>query len=123
MQSAFTQFFRMAGQFFGSVFAFLFGEISWRPPAWCHRATSVIDHHRWTAGALVIATFIGGYSLSHFLNQPKPAFNSITVTSPAVTPLQPELRPQPASIDFVRSAAPLGKVGSAVSLVMTPNLP
>src|SRR6266699_1481568 len=33
-----------------------------------------------TAG-LFIATFIGGYSLFHFLNQPRPAFNSITVTS------------------------------------------
>jgi alpha-2-macroglobulin len=123
MQSAFTQFFRMAGQFLGFVFAFLFGEISWRPPAWCHRATSAINHHRWTAGGLFVATFIGGYTLFHFLNPPKPALNSITVTPPAVTPLQPEPRPQPASIDFARSAAPLGKVGAVVPLVMTPSLP
>lgn len=123
MQNAFTQFFRTAGQFLGSVLAFLFGEISWRPPAWCHRTTGAINRHRWTTAGLFIATFIGGYSLSHFLNQPKPAFNSITVTSPAVTPLQPELHPQLASIDFARSAAPLGKVGAVVPLVMTPSLP
>src|SRR3981189_2046150 len=123
MQNAFTQFFRTAGQFLGSRLAFLFGEISWRPPAWCHRTTGAINRHRWTTAGLSIATFIGGYSLSHFLNQPKPAFNAITVTSPAVTPLQPELHPQPASIDFARSAAPLGNVGAGVPLVLTPNLP
>jgi alpha-2-macroglobulin len=123
MQNAFTQFFRTAGQFLGSVFAFLFGEISWRPPGWCHRMASAANHYRWTMGALFLATCIGGYSIFHFLNQPKSAFNSIAVTSPGVTPLQNELHPQPASIDFLRSAAPLGKVGAVIPLVMTPSLP
>ena len=123
MQSAFTQFFRRAGQFLGSVLAFLFGEIYWRPPAWCHRTTGPIKRHRWTTVGLFVATVIGGYWLYHFLNQPKPVFDRIAVTSPAITPLQPELRPQPASIEFAQSAAPLGKVGAVVPLVMTPGLP
>jgi alpha-2-macroglobulin len=123
MQNAFTQSFKTAGRFLGSVFAYLFGEISWQPPAWCRRTTTAIVHHRWIAAGLAVAAIAGGFWLHQFLSPPKPSVNAITVRSPAVTPLQPDLHPQAASIEFARSAAPLGKVGAIVPLVMTPSLP
>lgn len=123
MQNAFTQSFKAAGRFFGSVLACLFGEISWRPPAWCRRTTIAIGRRRWIAAGFAVAAVAGTFWLYQFLNQPKPVVNTMTVRSPAITPLQPDLHPQPASIEFARSAAPLGKVGTVVPLVMTPSLP
>jgi uncharacterized protein YfaS (alpha-2-macroglobulin family) len=123
MHNAFTQPFKTAGRGLGSVLAHLFGEISWRPPTWCRRTITAIGHHRWITAGFAVAALAGAFWVHQFLSQPKPSVDTITVRPPAVTPLQPDLHPQPVSIEFAQSAAPLGKVGAVVPLVMTPNLP
>ncbi len=123
MQNAFSRFLKTIRRFLGSILVSLFGEVSWEPPGWCRRATTAIGRHRWIAAGSAVAVFVGAIWLYQFLHQPKPEFSAFTVNAPAITPLQPELHPQPASIEFARSAAPLGKVGTIVPLAMMPTLP
>jgi alpha-2-macroglobulin len=123
MQNAFTQSLQSAARFIGTILAHLFGELTWRPPPWGRRTTNIIGRHRWLAATAMIAAILGAFWAYHVLNQPKSQFTAAVVRPPAITTLQPDLHPQPAVIEFARSAAPLGKVGTIVPLVMTPNLP
>jgi uncharacterized protein YfaS (alpha-2-macroglobulin family) len=123
MQNVLTRFFLTAGRFLRLILAGFFGEISWRPPAWFRQTSAGAARHRLiTAFVAVIGLFAALYLYSLW-HRPTPAVNALTVHAPAVTPLQPDLHPQTASIEFARSAAPLGKVGTVVPLLMKPSMP
>ena len=123
MQNVFTRFFVTAGRLLRIILAGFFGEISWRPPTWFRQTSSGLGRHRLITAFIALIGLSGALWLYSLWHRPAPAVNTLTVHAPAVTPLQPDLHPQAASLEFARSAAPLGKVGTVVPLLMKPSLP
>ena len=104
--------------------ATLFGEVSWRPPAWLARswraAASWIATHRWwtvTAVVLLAALGTGAWWIHCSIkNRPRPQTISVQIESPGVAPLTKELKPSALWIKFGASVARVESVlGKPVS--------
>ena len=122
MRAVLTRIFFFIRTLFRRTVEFVFGEIQWRPPIWLRPIFRFSQAHAilvLSIGFVICAGTIGAYL---YLHQPQPEFTEITVTAPHITPLEKELKPQPVSISFSQSAAPLGKIGSLVQLQMTPHI-
>ncbi|MBV8101536.1 MAG: hypothetical protein JOZ31_20525, partial [Verrucomicrobia bacterium] len=108
--------------FFLTILCFIFGEIQWRPPIWLRPIGRFILGHRILCSLATLGIVVCGLAVYYVEHLPQPQFNSFTVRPPDVTPLEKDLKPNPATIVFRDSAAPLGKIGATVNLQMTPRL-
>ena len=104
------------------ILRFIFGEIQWRPPIWLRPIGRFILGHRILCSLATLGMVICGFAVYFVEHLPQPQFTSFTVRPPDITPLEKDLEPNPATIVFRDSAAPLGKIGAAVNLQMTPHL-
>jgi alpha-2-macroglobulin len=116
----------------------LIGDITWNAPAWLHGVAAGIrslfrlakaDPRR--AGLVVLGVLLisaGGYGgWRWYQAQPKPVTVDVQVTAPARTcyECEPRKPPNPATLTFSTSVAPLDAIGKSVDiakadLVMTP---
>src|SRR6201997_638341 len=108
--------------FFLTILRSVFGEIHWRPPIWLRPIGRFILSHRILCSLATLGIVLCGLAVYYVEHLPQPQFSSFTVRPPDVTPLEKDLKPNPATIVFRDSAAPLGKIGSTVNLQMTPRL-
>ncbi|MBV8275673.1 MAG: hypothetical protein JO170_10515, partial [Verrucomicrobia bacterium] len=108
--------------FFQTILSFIFGEIQWRPPIWSRPIGRFIKSHRILSSLATLGIVVCGSTVYFVQHLPQPQFNSFTVRPPDITPLEKDLKLNPATIVFQDSAAPLGKIGAAVDLQMTPHL-
>src|ERR1700756_4516809 len=108
--------------FFQTILRFVFGEIQWRPPIWLRPIGRFSLSHRILSLLATLGIVICGVAVYYVEHLPQAQFNSFTVRPPDITPLEKDLKPNPATIVFRDSAAPLGKIGSTVNLQMTPRL-
>ena len=122
MPSAPGRFLKSIQSFFLTILRFVFGEIQWRPPIWLRPIGRFILGHRILCSLATLGIVVCGVAVYYVEHLPQPQFNSFTVRPPDVTPLEKELKPNPATIVFRDSAAPLGKIGATVNLQMTPRL-
>ena len=106
----------------------VFGELSWQPPGWVANAYSgsrersgvLIAAIRreprraatW-AGAVVISLAALGYGWYWWANRPEPAMVAFSVAAPGITCYEctPPGAPQPLTVQFEQSAAPLEALG------------
>jgi alpha-2-macroglobulin len=107
--------------FFQTILRFIFGEIQWHPPIWLRPIGRFIGGHRILSTLATLAIVVCGLGVYYVEHLPQPIFNTFTVRPPDITPLEKELKPNPAAIVFRDSAAPLGKIGATVNLQMTPR--
>ncbi len=96
------------------LFAFLIGDLSWKPPGWLARISNTVRERR-RASALIalllIAATVGGWrAWDWYRHRPKPVTISVTVQTIAITPLAKELIPQPLIIKFGASVARLDRL-------------
>src|SRR5215475_3946308 len=108
--------------FFLTILRFLFGEIHWRPPIWLRPIGRFTLSHRILCSLATLGIVVSGLAVYYVEHLPQPQLNTFAVRPPDVTPLEKDLRPNPATIVFRDSAAPLGKIGATVNLQMTPHL-
>jgi len=122
MPAAPGHFLKSVQTFFRTILNFIFGEIQWCPPIWLRPITGFCRNHRILVSLGFLGLLICGAGVYAVLHLPQPEFTGLTVTPPAITPLEKELHPQPATIVFEKSAAPLGKIGAKVDLQITPKV-
>jgi alpha-2-macroglobulin len=108
--------------FFQTILSFIFGEIQWRPPIWLRPIGRSIGGHRILWSLATLGIVICAFAVYFVQHLPQPQFCGFTAYVPEITPLEKELKPNPATIVFQYSAAPLGKIGLTVDLQMTPHL-
>ena len=122
MPSAPGRFLKSIQTFFQTILRFIFGEIQWRPPIWLRPIGRFIVGHRILSSLAALGLVICACAVYFVQHLPQPQFSSFTVTPPEITPLEKDLKPNPATIVFRDSAAPLGKIDATVNLQMTPRL-
>jgi uncharacterized protein YfaS (alpha-2-macroglobulin family) len=122
MPSAPDRFLKSIQTFFLTILRFIFGEIQWRPPIWLRPIGRFILSHRILCSLATLGIIICGAAVYYVERLPQPQFNGFYVRAPEITPLEKDLKPNPATIVFRDSAAPLGKIGATVNLQMTPRL-
>jgi alpha-2-macroglobulin len=122
MPSAPGRFLKSIQTFFQTILRFIFGDIHWRPPIWLRPIGRFIGGHRILCSLATLGIVICGLAVYYVEHLPQPQVNSFTVKPPDVTPLEKDLKPNPATIVFRDSAAPLGKIGATVNLQITPRL-
>src|ERR1700722_133891 len=122
MPSAPGQILKSIQTFFQTIVRFVFGEIQWHPPIWLRPIGRFVRSHPILCSLATIGIVLCAFAVYFVEHLPQPQFSSFTVTPPDITPLEKDLKPNPATILFRDSAAPLGKIGATVSLQMTPRL-
>jgi hypothetical protein len=122
MPSAPGRILRSIQTFFQTIIRFIFGEIQWRPPIWLRPIGRFVLNHRILCSLATLGIAICAFAVYFVEHLPQPQFCGFTAYVPDVTPLEKDLKPNPATIVFQSSAAPLGKIGSTVNLQMTPHL-
>jgi len=108
--------------FFQTIIRFIFGELQWRPPIWLRPIGRFVLGHRILCSLATLGILICGFAVYFVEHLPQPQFCNFTVRLPEITPLEKELKPNPATIVFQYAVAPLGKIGATVNLQMTPRL-
>jgi uncharacterized protein YfaS (alpha-2-macroglobulin family) len=93
----------------------LFGEFSWKPPAWLASSSSATFRwtrlHRGMAAAIllsVLLTSAGGWlAYRAYERRPKPVTVAVSLAMPGITPREKELKPQALVLHFEGSVAPI----------------
>jgi uncharacterized protein YfaS (alpha-2-macroglobulin family) len=114
-----------------TIAATLFGKIAWQPPNWLTAACAAIrsrlsraaeaikTHPRETLGAVaavVLLCAFGFFWWRWYERQPKPVEFEYSVSGPTITcySCEPQGKPNPVTVSFSGSTAPLDRVGHAV---------
>lgn len=110
-------------QALGRFFRAIFGQ--WQPPPWAaflgNKAKQgggwARQHKRASASALLLLVGLGAggyFGYRAWKNRPQPELVEVTLNAPGLTVLQEHLQPQPLTVEFEKSVAPLAAVDKIV---------
>ena len=106
------------------------GKVSWEPPAWPRpvgrwllaRGRTIRRHplHALAIATLALSLVFGAVKLHRwYQSRPRPVTTAVSLTAPALTRIEKELRPHPLVLSFARSAAPLSQIGKEIRTGVT----
>jgi len=118
-----------------TVLELFFGSISYQAPSWMKRCGGKLNEIRTTINqkpiislgviALLLALIMGGLQVwTWYQARPQPITVKVTVTAPTRTQIEDKLPPNPLTINFDSSVAPIEQVGktSTSGITITPKV-